>query len=143
MQEQTDFEAEGLDVLFRKESAYHAIAVVQDSESRYLRFDNSFQSAMNLNAPFTTAVRVPGLLLARARVPARGQACALHRAGRRLGAEALRRDFPQLDVDAVELDKEVVNVAYRFFELPRDPQLEVDVEDGRRYLQRRQTRSGT
>ena len=31
VQEQTDFEAEGLDVLFRKESAYHAIAVVQDS----------------------------------------------------------------------------------------------------------------
>ena len=29
-----------------------------------------------------------------------------------------------------------MNVAYRFFQLPRDPRLEVDVEDGRRYLQK-------
>jgi spermidine synthase len=37
-------------------------------------------------------------------------------------------------IDAVELDPEVVDVAYEYFELPRDPRLDVVVEDGRRFL---------
>ena len=44
------------------------------------------------------------------------------------------RDFPQLRLHAVELDPVVVDVAYRYFELPRDPRLQVDVGDGRRFL---------
>jgi predicted O-methyltransferase YrrM len=44
------------------------------------------------------------------------------------------RDFPQTQIDAVELDPEVVNVAYKYFELPRDPRIDVTVEDGRRFL---------
>jgi spermidine synthase len=46
----------------------------------------------------------------------------------------LWRDFPDLRLQAVELDPVVVDVAYRFFALPRDPRLEVAVDDGRRYL---------
>jgi predicted membrane-bound spermidine synthase len=44
------------------------------------------------------------------------------------------RDFPGARIDAVELDPEVVDVAYEYFELPRDPRLKVTVEDGRRYV---------
>ena len=44
------------------------------------------------------------------------------------------RDFPQLRLHAVELDPVVVDVAYRYFGLPRDPRLQVDVGDGRRFL---------
>lgn len=134
--EQTDFEAEGLDVLYRKESAYHAIAVVEDSLSRYLRFDNSFQSAMNLKAPFTTPFEYPDYFsLALAYRPEAKRALFIGLGGGS-GPKRFWRDFPQLDVDAVELDEEVVNVAYRYFGLPRDPRLEVAVEDGRRYLQK-------
>ena len=46
------------------------------------------------------------------------------------------RDFPALQLDAVEIDPEVVRVAERWFELPQDsPRLEVTAEDGRRFLQ--------
>nr|MBA3476714.1 fused MFS/spermidine synthase [Actinomycetota bacterium] len=41
---------------------------------------------------------------------------------------------PAVQVDAVELDPEVVAAAYKYFELPRDPRLKVEVEDGRRFL---------
>ena len=44
------------------------------------------------------------------------------------GGSALKRtwrDFPSMQVDAVEIDPEVVDVAYEFFELPRDPRLKV------------------
>ena len=35
------------------------------------------------------------------------------------------RDFPQLDLQVVELDPAVRDVAYRYFELPRSPRLKV------------------
>ena len=44
------------------------------------------------------------------------------------------RDFPGVRIDVVELDPEVVDVAYEYFDVPRDPRLRVEVEDGRRYL---------
>ncbi len=46
------------------------------------------------------------------------------------------RDFPGLKLDVVELDPAVVDVAYEYFALPRDPRLTVSVEDGRRFLTR-------
>jgi spermidine synthase len=44
------------------------------------------------------------------------------------------RDFPRLRLTAVELDPVVVDVAYRYFHLPHDPRLDVEVGDGRRFL---------
>ena len=44
------------------------------------------------------------------------------------------RDFPATRIDVVELDPEVVDVAYEYFAVPRDPRLRVEVEDGRRFL---------
>ena len=44
------------------------------------------------------------------------------------------RDFPATRIEAVEIDPEVVDIAYEYFELPRDPRLQVEVEDGRRFL---------
>ena len=46
------------------------------------------------------------------------------------------RDFPDLRLQVVELDPEVVNAAYRWFELPRSPRLTVDADDGRQWLTR-------
>ncbi|MGH3131576.1 MAG: spermidine synthase, partial [Gaiellaceae bacterium] len=48
----------------------------------------------------------------------------------------LWRDFPRLRQQVAELDPVVVDVAYRYFQLPRSPRLRVEVEDGRRYLAR-------
>jgi spermidine synthase len=44
------------------------------------------------------------------------------------------RDFGDVEVTSVELDPDVVDAAYRWFALPRDPRLPVEVGDGRRFL---------
>ena len=47
------------------------------------------------------------------------------------------RDHPALNLEIVELDPVVVDVARRYFRLPPDgPRLHTTVEDGRRYLTR-------
>jgi len=52
----------------------------------------------------------------------------------------LWRDFRGLRLQVVELDPAVVDVARRYFALPDDPRIRVDVEDGRRYLVREDRR---
>jgi spermidine synthase len=45
-------------------------------------------------------------------------------------------DFPNVRVDAVEIDPVVVEVAREYFALPADPRLQVYVQDGRVFLKR-------
>jgi spermidine synthase len=135
-----DYEAEGFEVRYRKNSAYHSLAVVDDSEARYLRFDSSFQSAMVLGRPFETPFEyVDYLSLALAYRPTARNVLFVGLGG---GSAPKRvwRDFPDLELQVVELDPEVIDVAYDWFALPRDPRLAVEAEDGRRYLQRNERR---
>src|SRR5918994_2855833 len=44
----------GFTIVHTKDSQYHRIAVVEDDDSRYLRFDSSFQSGMYKDEPFRT-----------------------------------------------------------------------------------------
>ena len=48
--------------------------------------------------------------------------------------------LPELRLQAVEIDPEVVDAAYRWFKLPRDERLTVDADDGRRWLSRHEER---
>ena len=126
----------GYRVLYAKDSQYHRIAVVEDEDSRYLRFDSSFQSGMYREDPFRTRFQYSDYLhLALAYRPSAKRVLFVGLGG---GSAQRRmwRDFPELQVDSVELDSDVVDVAYRFFELPRDDRLPVAVEDGRRFLAR-------
>ena len=44
----------GFDVREARDTRYHRLLVVEDDDSRYLRFDSSFQSGMYLDDPFRT-----------------------------------------------------------------------------------------
>ncbi len=124
----------GYEILHTKDSQYHRIAVVEDDTTRYLRFDSSFQSGMYLDDPFKTRFEYSDYL--QLPVAYRSQTRRVLYIGLG-GASAPKRswrDFPGMRVDTVELDPEVVKVAYEFFDLPRDPRLTVAVEDGRRFL---------
>ena len=130
----------GFRLLYSKNTRYHGLTVVEDNNSRHLRFESSFQSGMYLNDPYRTRYQYSDYLQL---------ALAYNQGARRIlmiglgGGSAPKRmwrDFPELELEVVELDPVVRDVAYRFFELPRSPRLRVTVEDGRRYLQRNSER---
>jgi spermidine synthase len=126
--------------LFRKDTRYHRLSVVEDSTTRYLRFDNSLQSAMWRRAPLRTRYRYTDLFhLGLAYDPAARDVLFIGLGG---GSSEKRmlRDFPRLRLTAVELDPVVVDVAYRYFHLRHDPRLDVEVGDGRRFLAGRDRR---
>jgi spermidine synthase len=124
----------GYTILHTEDSQYHRIAVVEDDDSRYLRFDSSFQSGMYKDDPFRTRFDyVDYLQLPLAYRPETRRILYIGLGG---GSAPKRvwRDFPATRLDVVELDPAVVAVAYAYFQLPRDPRLRVETEDGRRFL---------
>jgi spermidine synthase len=124
---------QGFDILFRKDTAYHRVFVVQDSDRRYLRFGSSYQSAMDRDNAFSGFIYTTYFDLARAYAPSARDVLFVGLGG---GSAPKRfwRDFPEMRLQVVELDPVVVDVAKRFFRLPQDERLQVATEDGRRYL---------
>jgi len=129
-----DFSSQGFELVYRKDTRYHGLAVVDDDDTRYLRFDNSFQSGMWLERPFATRFEYTDYFgLGLAYNPDARNVLFLGLGG---GSAPKRfwRDFPRLRLQVAELDPVVVDVAYRYFNLPRSPRLLVEVEDGRQFL---------
>jgi spermidine synthase len=126
----------GAHVVFRKDTQYHRVSVVDDAGRRYLRFDASFQSGMFLGQPFRTDFPYTDYF---------DLGLAYHPSARRVlliglgGGSATKRmwrDFPRVHIDVAELDPVVVQVARKYFALPQSPRLDVTVDDGRQFLLR-------
>ena len=126
----------GYEIRHTSDSQYHRIAVVDDDDSRYLRFDSSFQSGMYLDDPYKTRFGYSDYLHLPFAYRAQTRRILYIGLGGGSAPKRTWRDFPGVRIDVVELDAEVVDIAYKYFELPRDPRLRVAVEDGRRYVSR-------
>jgi spermidine synthase len=125
----------GYDVREARDTRYHRMYVLDGEHVRYLRFDSTFQSAMELDDPYATVFEYTDYLqLGLAYAPTARRVLFIGLGG---GSAVKRmwRDFPSLRLHAVEIDPDVVRVARRWFQLPRDSRLEVTAQDGRRFLQ--------
>jgi spermidine synthase len=129
-------EGNGFKVRFAKDTRYHRLVVADDSDSRFLRFDSSFQSGMYVKQPFRTRFRYTDYLDLGLAYNTDARRVLFVGLGGGSAPKRIWRDFPSLDLQVVEIDPDVVDAAYRWFALPRDGRLRVDVEDGRRWLQR-------
>ncbi len=126
----------GFTVREARDTRYHRLFVVEDEESRYLRFDSSFQSGMYIDQPFRTRFAYSDYLhLGLAYKPDAKKVLVIGLGGA-AAPKRIWRDFDDVQLTTVELDPEVVETAYRWFALPRDPRIAVEVDDGRRFLQR-------
>ncbi len=132
--ESLDKASKALDAVYAKDTEYHRLLITEDDTNRYLRFDNSFQSGMSRADPFASVF--PYETVMQVGLAYRPEAKRVLHIGLGGGSIVKRmwRDFPELEMDIVEIDKEVVDVAQRFFALPTDPRIAVHVDDGRQYL---------
>jgi spermidine synthase len=124
-----------LRVVYSRDTQYHRLSVVEDADTRYLRFDNSLQSAMYVDDPDRTRFRYTDFFhLAVAYNPDARDVLFIG-LGAGSSEKAMLRDFPDMRLHAVEIDPVVVDVAHRYFAVPEDdPRLEITVGDGRRFL---------
>jgi len=130
----------GFTVREARDTRYHRLLVVDDENSRYLRFDSSFQSGMYLDDPVRTRFLYSDYLHLGLAYNPNAKRILVVGLGGGSTQKRLFRDFGDVEITTVELDPEVVETAYRWFELPRDPRVVVEVDDGRRFLQRNDDR---
>ena len=123
-------------IIFEKDSFYHHIRVEEDEDARYLYFDRTLQSAMNLDDPTTLRLiysRYASLGLAFR--PDAKKALIIGLGGGSI-PKKYNKEFPLLEIDVAEIDPEVVQVARKFFFLKEGKNLRVHAQDGRLFLTR-------
>lgn len=121
---------------FERDTVYHKISVSDEGGVRYLRLDAYWQSGLDLADPRRTVFAYSDYL----HLP-----LVFRPDARRVlfvglgGGTAPRRyheDYPQVQVDVVELDPAVVQVARRYFGVPQDHRLRLFAQDGRLFVAR-------
>ena len=107
---------------------------MEEDSARYLRFGSSWQGAQWLNDAYSSEFSYPEYFhLAFALRPAIGRVLVIG-LGAAMLPKQLLRDYPELKIDVVEIDPEVVRVARRFFGLGADRRMRIRIADARRFL---------
>lgn len=123
-------------VLYQKDSLYHRIVVTQNEKWRTLKFDRHGQSGMLKTDPLRSEFRYTDAFhLAFAYNPGIRRVLFIGM-GAGTGPKQFRSFYPNVTVESVEIDPEVVNVAKRYFNFTTDAKSKVHVLDGRVFLNR-------
>ena len=124
----------GRKTILQKDTFYHRIRIEEDDEARYMYFDRTLQSAMNLKDP--AALR---LLYSRytslgfAFRPDAKKMLIIGLGGGSIPKKA-QKEFPNMEIDAVEIDPEVVKIAKDHFNVKEGKNLRIHAQDGRLFL---------
>jgi spermidine synthase len=121
--------------MYEHTSAHHRVQVVDANGFRHLKFERNQQSSMGLDDPYDTDIEyIAYLHIALAIQPAIDRALIIGLGGGSL-AKQLWRDHSDMRIDAIELDPEIVDVAYELFGLPDDDRIRVIIGEGRECLE--------
>ena len=101
-----------------EDTRYHRLAVVEDEDTRYLRFDNSLQSAMYIDDPYRTRFRYTDLFHLGFAYDEPARDVLFIGLGAGSSQKRMLRALPRARLTTVELDPAVVEAAYRWFALP-------------------------
>jgi spermidine synthase len=122
--------------LLEKDTFYHRIRVEEDEEARYMYFDRTLQSAMNLKDP--TGLRLIYSRYTSLGLALRPDAKKMLLIGLGGGSipKKLQKEFPNLEMDVVEIDPEVIQIAKNHFNVRESKNLRLHAQDGRLFLSR-------
>jgi spermidine synthase len=122
--------------LLEKDTFYHRIRIEEDDEARYMYFDRTLQSAMNLKDP--TALRLIYSRYTSLAFAFRPDAKKMLIIGLGGGSipKKLQKEFPSLEIDVVEIDPEVIQLAKSHFNVRDGKNLRLHAQDGRLFLTR-------
>src|SRR5919106_787713 len=125
-----------LKTLLEKDTFYHRIRVEEYDEARYMYFDRTLQSAMNLKDP--TALRLIYSRYTSLGFTFRPDAKKVLIIGLGGGSipKKLQKEFPSMEVDVVEIDPEVIQIAKNHFNVRDGKNLRLHAQDGRLFLTR-------
>lgn len=124
-------------ILYEKASAFATIVVRQDGAMRTLHFgrDGARQSLVKLGDPGYLGLAYTRVALAGLALSAEPRRFLVVGLGGGTLPAFLRLHYPQAEIDAVDIDPEVVFVAREFFGFREDARMRVHVADGRKFIE--------
>ncbi len=125
-------------IIYQRDSRFHRIVVQDHPPYRILFFDRQQQSRIRLNNPFEGALPYTDYFYFAQVVNPRIQRVLYVGVGGGSVPTRLVHDYPEVHVDAVEVDPVVIDVAKTYFSFTPGPRLAVHVEDGRTFVRRSQ-----
>jgi len=129
-----------LKTLFTKTTDHHEIIVTDDGEVRHLKFGDSLQSGMYTADPVRSDFLYTEYFhLAWVFKPDLRTVLFLGLGGGS-APKKFHADYPGIEIDIVEIDPVVVEVAERYFHFQQGPRLRVVVDDARAYLAKTERR---
>jgi spermidine synthase len=124
-------------VLYGTQTPYQELQVVERGDTRTLYLDSQRHSAMDVDEPtrhvfqYTRYFHLPYLF---AEEPDRIDRVLFVGGGGFTGPKRFLAEYEDVQVDVVEIDPEVIDVAREYFAVPSSSRLNVIRDDGRRYL---------
>ncbi len=100
----------GFKLLERRDTRYHHLLVVESEGVRYLRFDNSFQSAMRVARPYDAYFPYTNALAVAIGYRPSARVVLFIGLGAGSAPKRMHRDFPHVRMRVVEIDAAVVDV---------------------------------
>ena len=126
-------------ILYTQKSLYRNISVYQDNDLRCMKFgryEGTRQSCVSLSNRDYLVFNYTKMMMAALYLnPSPNRVLIIGLGGGTL-PEALRRVYPSLEIDVVEIDPAVVAVAKKFFDFAPTTTLRVFEEDGRVFVKR-------
>lgn len=123
-------------VIYERDSSFHHIVVREEDGMRVLYFDNAPQSQMKVADPVSGSFEYCDYFSAAFLFkPDIKDALMLGLGGGSIPKRFLQ-DYPDVRMDVVDVDAQVVDVAKRFFAVKPGPRLNLVVADGRAYIKR-------
>lgn len=111
------------------------VRIIQKGHIRTLLIGRVQQSSMYTDAPFDTDFDYPGYLHLTLAVNPSAKRTLMIGLGGGSVVKRMWRDYPEMVIDAVEIDAQVAELARTQFGLPDDERIRVTVADGRRFLE--------
>jgi spermidine synthase len=123
------------DVVHQTQTPYQQLSVVDDRGVRTLYLDGAPQSATYLDGRSGYVFEYPRYFHLPMLMQDDVDRVLFIGGGGFSGPQRFVREYPNVTVDAVELDPEVVSAAKQYFGLSESPRLNVHVADGREFLE--------
>jgi spermidine synthase len=123
-------------ILLERDSPYHRLFVADTNSERFLRADNIWHTRMvkadpqGRGLPYTDYIDLAFLYKPNLR------SVLVIGLGGGTVPKRFVRDYPQVSVEAVDIDPDVVKIAKQYFSVQEGPRLKISTQDGRQFLRR-------
>ena len=126
-------------LIFEKKTRYHHIMVYEDGFTRTLRLGKGYeagkQSRLDISRPHDLLLEYTRLVFSGLLISDRPESILIIGLGGGIIPRAFNRYFPEANIDVVDIDADVLDVAEKYFLFKPGKNISTHISDGRKFIE--------